>query len=82
MLVVGLGLLGAETCKNLVLAGVGSVTLADPDTVHSTGHFLISDKDTGKNVSACPAKRVCSMLTVCLAVPASLQRRVRKRCMP
>jgi ubiquitin-like 1-activating enzyme E1 A len=48
-----MGALGNEVAKNLVLAGIGSITLADHKIVTEEdlgAQFLITDADVGKNV--------------------------------
>lgn len=54
MLVAGIRGLGAEVCKNLVLAGVKSLCVLDnrqagPEDIGS--HFLIAREDFGESVS-------------------------------
>ncbi|PIN25443.1 Ubiquitin activating enzyme UBA1 [Handroanthus impetiginosus] len=52
VLVSGMQGLGAEIAKNLILAGVKSVTLHDEGTVESwdlSSNFVFSEKDLGKN---------------------------------
>uniref|UniRef100_A0A803MW84 E1 ubiquitin-activating enzyme n=3 Tax=Chenopodium quinoa TaxID=63459 RepID=A0A803MW84_CHEQI len=52
VLVSGMQGLGAEIAKNLILAGVKSVTLHDEGTVELwdlSGNFLFSEDDVGKN---------------------------------
>ncbi|KAM7527640.1 hypothetical protein LguiB_031050 [Lonicera macranthoides] len=52
VLVSGMQGLGAEIAKNLVLAGVKSVTLHDEGTVELwdlSGNFIFSENDVGKN---------------------------------
>ncbi|KAM0843806.1 hypothetical protein ACQ4PT_057473 [Festuca glaucescens] len=60
VLVSGLNGLGAETAKNLALAGVKSVTLHDVENVEMwdlSGNFFLSEDDIGKNRAvACVAK--------------------------
>ena len=54
VLLVGIKGLGAEICKNLVLSGVKSVTIVDPDPVTEedfVSQFLVQRQDLGKNVS-------------------------------
>ncbi|XP_038072306.1 SUMO-activating enzyme subunit 1-like [Patiria miniata] len=51
-LLAGLGGLGAEVCKNVVLAGVKSITLLDHSCVSeldACSQFLVSREDVGKN---------------------------------
>jgi len=55
ILVVGLGGVGVETAKNLVLAGPGRVVIADDRPVVPADlgvNFLISEKDVGKQRAA------------------------------
>ncbi|XP_062197173.1 ubiquitin-activating enzyme E1 2-like [Phragmites australis] len=60
VLVSGLQGLGAEIAKNLVLAGVKSVTLHDDDKVELwdlSSNFFLSEKDVGQNrAQACVTK--------------------------
>ncbi|XP_072031385.1 SUMO-activating enzyme subunit 1-like [Amphiura filiformis] len=52
MLIVGMGGLGAEVCKNVVLAGVKSMVLLDHRNVtelDDCSQFLVSRDDVGKN---------------------------------
>uniref|UniRef100_A0ACD5XJJ0 Uncharacterized protein n=1 Tax=Avena sativa TaxID=4498 RepID=A0ACD5XJJ0_AVESA len=60
VLVSGLNGLGAETAKNLALAGVKSITLHDVENVEMwdlSGNFFLSEDDIGKNRAvACVAK--------------------------
>ncbi|VAH89914.1 unnamed protein product [Triticum turgidum subsp. durum] len=60
VLVSGLNGLGAETAKNLALAGVKSVTLHDVGNVDMwdlSGNFFLSEDDIGKNrAAACVEK--------------------------
>ena len=54
VLLVGIKGLGAEICKNLVLSGVKSVTIVDPNPVDEqdfASQFLVQRQDLGKNVS-------------------------------
>ena len=53
MLVVTIKALANEICKNLVLAGIGAVTLLDHESVTEEdlgAQFLIAGEDIGKNV--------------------------------
>lgn len=53
VLVIGLGGLGAELCKNIILGGVKSVVLMDPLNVtenDASCQFLVSREAVGKNV--------------------------------
>lgn len=52
VLVVGLGGMGVEICKNLILAGVGSLTVMDHKDVQMRdlgSQFFLSEDDVGKN---------------------------------
>ncbi|KAI9355034.1 hypothetical protein DFJ73DRAFT_825845 [Zopfochytrium polystomum] len=63
VLVVGINGLANELCKNIVLAGIGSLTLMDPNTVSISdlgAQFLLSLSDVGKN----RAKSVVPRLSV------------------
>jgi ubiquitin-like 1-activating enzyme E1 A len=53
ILLVSIKALANEIAKNLVLAGIGSITLADHENVSEDdlgAQFFISDADVGKNV--------------------------------
>jgi molybdopterin/thiamine biosynthesis adenylyltransferase len=53
VLLIGMKSLHAEVCKNLVLAGVQSVTLLDQENVtweDLGAHIFLSEEDVGKNV--------------------------------
>jgi molybdopterin/thiamine biosynthesis adenylyltransferase len=54
ILLVSIKALATEVAKNLVLAGIGSITLADHEVVTEEdlgAQFFISAADVGKNVS-------------------------------
>ena len=54
ILISGIRGLSNEVCKNLVLAGVGSVTIIDHNVVTEEdlgAQFLVTEQDVGKNVS-------------------------------
>ena len=53
VLLITLKALGNEIAKNLVLAGIGSLTVMDPDVVTERdveSEFLVVEEDVGKNV--------------------------------
>lgn len=53
ILLVSIKALANEIAKNLVLAGIGSITLADHEAVTEEdlgAQFFVSDADVGKNV--------------------------------
>jgi ubiquitin-activating enzyme E1 len=55
VLISGMKGLGVEIAKNVILAGVKSVTLHDPDAVkiqHLSSQYFLSEGDVGKNVAA------------------------------
>ena len=55
MLVIGLSGYHVEVCKNIVLAGVGSVTIVDSKLVTPSdlsANFFLQSSDVGKNVRA------------------------------
>lgn len=61
ILVIGLNSLSCEVLKNLVLAGVGSLTLADPSlvTLQDLGsEFFLTKKDMGHQKAPAYAARV------------------------
>ncbi|KAI9491685.1 hypothetical protein BDB00DRAFT_874065 [Zychaea mexicana] len=52
VLIAGMRALSDEVCKNIALAGVGSITLLDHDTIKEEdlgAQFFLSAKDIGKN---------------------------------
>lgn len=54
ILLVSIKALANEIAKNLVLAGIGSITLADHEVVTEEdlgAQFFITEADVGKNVS-------------------------------
>lgn len=54
LLLVGLGGLGSEVCKNIVLAGIKAITLMDDQKITEEdffSQFLVTRDDLGKNVS-------------------------------
>lgn len=56
LLVVGVSGLTNEVCKNLVLAGIGAVTVADEGVVSASDvstQFFLREEDIGKNVREC-----------------------------
>ena len=58
VLVITVKALGNEVVKNLVLAGIGSLTLVDDENVTEDdlgAQFLISRADIGKNVCKEPS---------------------------
>ncbi|KAF1942108.1 hypothetical protein EJ02DRAFT_403274 [Clathrospora elynae] len=61
ILLVSIKALANEIAKNLVLAGIGSITLADHEVVTEDdlgAQFFISDADVGKNRAAAAAPNV------------------------
>jgi ubiquitin-like 1-activating enzyme E1 A len=65
ILLVSIKALANEIAKNLVLAGIGSITLADHEVVTEEdlgAQFFISDADVGKNVCN-PHSSFCTVIT-------------------
>jgi ubiquitin-like 1-activating enzyme E1 A len=57
VLLITMKALGNEIAKNLVLAGIGSLTVLDPDTVTENdveSQFFVTEEHIGKNVPYCP----------------------------
>lgn len=53
ILIAGMRALSNEVCKNIILAGVGSITLLEHETVTEEdlgAQFLIRHEDIGRNV--------------------------------
>ena len=53
ILLITMKALGNEVAKNLVLAGIGSLTVLDPDVVTQSDvatQFFVTEEDIGKNV--------------------------------
>lgn len=53
ILLIGIKALGNEIAKNLVLAGIGSLTISDDRPVHEDdlgAQFFISERHIGMNV--------------------------------
>lgn len=53
ILVAGVNGLSNEVCKNLVLAGIGALTIIDPDVVREEdlgAQFFLREEDIGKSV--------------------------------
>lgn len=54
VLVINVGSLANEIIKNIVLAGIGSLTILDSNTVTESdlgAQFFLEESDVGKNVS-------------------------------
>ncbi|KAG0222050.1 SUMO-activating enzyme subunit 1, partial [Mortierella sp. GBA43] len=52
ILIVGMRAISNEVCKNIILAGVGSITLLDHETVTEQdlgAQFLVRQEDIGRN---------------------------------
>jgi len=64
VLIVGMSGLGVEVAKNVVLAGVKSVTLYDPTPVTSYdlgGNFYLTSADIGKSRAECCRKQLSEL---------------------
>ena len=69
VLIVNLDPLATEICKNIILSGIGEVTLADSDTKISEkdfGNYYISDLDLGKIRSDILCERLGALNTNCI----------------
>ena len=76
LLVVNMGALAAELCKNLVLAGIGGLTIMDDAVVTEDAlcaQFLIDAADVGTKTVGVPARRwrpfAQQPLTLAVGVP-------------
>jgi len=61
ILVAGVNGLGAEICKNIVLAGVKSLTLLDSASVtveDSCAQFFVTNEDVGNNRAVCSLPKI------------------------
>lgn len=61
LLLVGLGGLGSEVCKNIVLAGIKAITLMDDQNITEEdffSQFLVTRDDLGKNRATASVARV------------------------
>lgn len=61
ILIIGLGSLGVEVAKNVILSGVLSVTLHDNKNTEFndlSGQFYLSEQDVGKNRAECCLNRL------------------------
>jgi len=61
VLVVNIGALGAEICKNIVLAGIGTLTLLDDSVVSESNRvaqYFVTEKDIGKNRATASAASI------------------------
>ncbi|GAB6031004.1 SUMO-activating enzyme subunit 1 [Chamberlinius hualienensis] len=61
VLIVGISGLGAEVCKNIVLAGIKSLTILDHnqvDTVDLCSQFFVSKSDVGVNRATCSLSKI------------------------
>lgn len=66
VLICGMGGLGVEIAKNIVLAGVKSVTIHDPCSVSYddlSTQFFLNEKDIGKNRAACSQAHLAELNT-------------------
>lgn len=68
VLIVGLDPLGVEICKNLILCGVGSITILDDKliTEKDYGNYYITSQDIGKSKSDVVGKRLSELNTNCI----------------
>jgi molybdopterin/thiamine biosynthesis adenylyltransferase len=75
ILLITMKALGNEVAKNLVLAGIGSLTILDPDVVAQSDvatQFFVMEQDIGKNVPS-------NCLEIMLTQAYSEQKRLSKK---
>jgi ubiquitin-activating enzyme E1 len=68
VLIVGLDPLGVEICKNLILCGLGNITIMDDKliTEKDYNNYYISKEDIGKSKSDVVGKRLSELNTNCI----------------
>ena len=68
VLIVGLDPLSVEICKNIILMGVGMITLNDDKIISENdyGNYYVSNKDMGKKRSDVLGKRLSELNTNCV----------------
>jgi len=69
VLIIGIDGLSTEICKNIILMGVRTITLADKDnkiTEKDLGNYYMSEKDIGKKRSDVLGKRLSELNTNCI----------------
>lgn len=69
VLIVNLDPLAIEICKNIILMGVGTITLADGDVIVSKkdyGNYYLTENDIGKKRSDIIGKRISELNTNCI----------------
>jgi ubiquitin-activating enzyme E1 len=68
VLIIGLDPLGVEICKNLILSGVGMITILDDKLITDKdyGNYYISSEDIGKIKSDVVGKRLSELNTNCI----------------
>ena len=68
VLIVGLEPVALEICKNIILMGVGMVTLNDSKLIseNDCGNYYVSTKDVGKNRADIMGKRLSELNTNCV----------------
>ncbi|KAF9596666.1 hypothetical protein IFM89_012865 [Coptis chinensis] len=76
VLISGMQGLGAEIAKNLILAGVKSVTLHDEKTVELwdlSSNFIFSEKDVGKNRASASVQKLQELNNAVIVSPLTGQ---------
>jgi ubiquitin-activating enzyme E1 len=66
VLIVGMGGLGVEIAKNVILGGVKSVTIYDRENVSLddlAAHFYLTESDIGKNRAKCTLPHIAELNT-------------------
>jgi ubiquitin-activating enzyme E1 len=68
VLIVGLDPLGVEICKNLILCGVGSITILDDSLISEKDYnnYYITEEDFGKKKSDIVGKRLSELNSNCI----------------
>jgi ubiquitin-activating enzyme E1 len=68
VLIVGLDPLGVEICKNLILCGVGSITILDNSLISEKDYnnYYITENDFGKKKSDVVGKRLSELNGNCI----------------
>jgi ubiquitin-activating enzyme E1 len=68
VLIIGLDPLGVEICKNLILCGVGNITIMDDKliTEKDYNNYYVSREDIGKSKSDVVGKRLSELNTNCI----------------
>ena len=69
VLIINLDPIAIEICKNIILMGVGTITLADGETIISEkdyGNYYLTENDIGKKRSDIIGKRISELNSNCI----------------